>query len=164
MLFAIARYAKWLASSWEGLSAGYPDAVRERCNFAESWKGAVFWLSGTALCVCWRMCRKRVRGIHRFARDSGCSLWCHFADTKSSPVVNGTGGHFRHAEWPYATSISKNTHQNAESCALGPEKWQPRKQSLLGHSLVGGLGEKHGLFSASEGVLFGVDGENWIIF
>lgn len=98
------------------------------------------------------------------AQDSGYLLWCHLADTKSSPSVNRAGEHFWHAEWAYATSVSENVHQNAESCALGPERWHPRKQSLLGHRLVGGLGEKHGVFSTSEGVLFGADGENWIIF
>lgn len=48
--------------------------------------------------------------------------------------------------------MSENTHQNAESCPLDPEKWHPRKQSLLECSLVRGLGKKHGLFPASEGV------------
>lgn len=164
MPFAISRYANWLASSCEGLSSVYPVAAGGRYNSDESWKGSVFWVSGLTQWACWRMCRKHIWGIHRFAENSGCLFWCHFAATKSNPSVNRAGGHFQHAEWQHATSISENTHRNTETSVLGPEKWYPGKESLLGHCLVGGLGIKHGLFSTSEGVLFGVDGENWIIF
>lgn len=124
------------------------------CKVSGCWLGRVGhwlpWCSRRKVEFCWiseRHCHLIIRTstVHLLENVSetfmGCPqvswglgllvlvpLWRH----KIQPFSDQGRRTFWHAEWPYPVSVSENVHPNAESCALGSEKWHPSKQSLLG--------------------------------
>lgn len=94
VLSAVCNHLVYRVAGWGGLGTAYLDAVEERWNCVESQKGTVFWSSGPALCICWRMCQKHLWGVHKCPEDLGCLFWYCFGGTKSSPIVIRAGGHF----------------------------------------------------------------------
>lgn len=112
--------------------------LQRGCLLAE-WGWAPVFLMQLWLCWCLEICwllltrisssvcqivrRKRVWGVHSFARNSGCLLGWHLTDVKSSPVVTRAGGYFLLLEWPNTASINAILHlQNCWVLCFGSGK------------------------------------------